>query len=117
MLNVCWGVETRKADQNHGGVVSPDLALDVSQCLSRRPWAPHIRSMTQGSSHFHFQRARTLVALEHFQALGFPNVHHSDLSESSLKALAGEAMSPPCVGVAAAALLMSLPTDAWSGTL
>ena len=102
MLNVCWGTETRKANQLHGGIVSPDLVLDVSQCLSCHPWAPHIRSMTQGSTYFHFGRARALVGLEHMLALGFPRVNP-----------AGEAMSPPCVGVVAAALLMSLPTDAW----
>ena len=108
LVNICWAIESNKAKAK-GEAVPEHLVVDTSQCVTRRPWSYRIRSMTTTSCFFHFSSQRCIVAAEHFKILGFEDLSPEcldRLSEKKLKDLCGESMSPPCVGLAAASLLV-----------
>ena len=83
--------------------------VDISQDGSREPCAERCRSLVSNSSLFCYSRDRLLVPKEHLLLLGWPQcVRVQHLSPTAQRDLAGESMSPPCVGLAALSACLGL---------
>ena len=87
--------------------------VDLSQDASRKPHAPNIRAMCANSLYFVYESDRTLQPQEHLNVLGWPHgiASGTSLSSSAIRELAGESMSPPCIGVVGAAVCIGLFPD------
>ena len=89
----------------------PDLIVDVSQDVGRRPWTVDAcRSLTTSSELLSVARRRVVVPREHFLLLGFPQVDLQGLSWACQRDLAGEAMSPAAVGFVLAIAMVCMAT-------
>ena len=82
------------------GIFACDLYLDLSQCVTRRAYAPHIRGMCANACYFSFQHGRVLSPAEHLYLLGWSrSVKLGTLSSTMLRELAGESMAQPCLSL------------------
>ena len=120
-LDICYArfhkralVEHPETRDPHTGLFPCEWVLDLSQDAARKAHAPLIRSMCANSLFFDFGSDRVLHPAEHLVALGWPHdvVQGVGLSPSSVRDLAGESMSPPCIGLAVMALSTALLPDA-----
>ena len=89
-----------------------DWLLDVSQCISRKNHCNHFRAMCSGSAYFAFDLDRMITPMEHLLVLGWPRrtlaSRIKDLSPGCVRDLAGESMSPACIGAVMTALCLSV---------
>ena len=68
MLRLAWAFLHKR--QEAGGAPAESHLVDTSQCISRRPWGPKVRSLTTSSQIFSYKAQRMLTADEHFLILG-----------------------------------------------
>eukprot|EP00971_Amphidinium_carterae_P248828 4939078-Amphidinium_carterae.4 len=91
--------------------------VDVTQCISRKCHSAHFRGMCSGSTYFSYKLDRVITPLEHLLVLGWPQqsamgrMSNLSLNPGQIRDLAGESMSPPCIGAVMTALAVSL--DLW----
>ena len=95
-VNVAYGV-LQKTCPDEAAVMAH--TLDVSQCISRRPWSAQLRNLTTSSQLFNMAQDRLLTPHEHFRVLGLERVSLSGLTPHQAKELAGQAMAAPCIAV------------------
>ena len=112
-----WGLETPRCkdmvqaacalilkDKAH----PEEMVLDVSQCISRRPWGQKCRSMTTSSQYFVFSRGRVATPSEQFHLMGLSGICLHSISSSQARDLCGEAMAAPSVAVCVLAMAACL---------
>ena len=76
------------------------IYIDVSQDVGHKPWSRgFVRSLTTSSEVYDGDSDRILLPQEHLALLGFGAVTLGELSHRQIRDLAGESMSPPCVGL------------------
>eukprot|EP00971_Amphidinium_carterae_P352644 6492685-Amphidinium_carterae.8 len=91
--------------------------LDVTQCISRKCHCTHFRAMCSGSTYYSYSLDRMITPVEHLLVLGWPQQSALDrlgklsLNPGQVRDLAGESMSPPCIGAVMTALALTL--DIW----
>eukprot|EP00971_Amphidinium_carterae_P288790 5734399-Amphidinium_carterae.1 len=84
--------------------------VDITQNGHRKPWSVQPRSICGDSKLFFFPRGRALVAVEHLLLMGWKaTTNVSGATAHQVRDLAGEAMAPPCVGMATLSLALALP--------
>ena len=87
----------------------PDLIVDVSQDVGRRPWTlDSVRSITTSSDLVSISRQRSILPQEHYRLLGYPDVDLEGQSLHSQRDLSGEAMAPPSISFVLAVALATL---------
>ena len=104
LINLCWQFHAKCMEPVHS------LVVDVSQDAERKAWSlHHFPTLTTSSELFFYKRSRALVGQEYLAILGF-DIHTLALpvSHSQMKDLAGDAMSPACIGLVSAACLAIL---------
>lgn len=111
----CWA---RRLDP--AALLVGDLFLDISQCVSRRPWGSTIRALTSSTSIYSFRHDRLLVPEELMQVYGWPRPSRVlGASEAAqLADLVSECMPLPSLAVPLFSLLAALGTalpGLWQG--
>ena len=109
--------ESAKASQ----LVQPcSLIVDITQSLARKVFSTSVRSMCSHSQYYSYELDRLLLPVEHYALLGWKlsDIEVGFLTGAQQRDLAGESMAVPCVGLACAALALSLPLeDLWKQPL
>jgi site-specific DNA-cytosine methylase len=89
---------------------------DYTQCPTRTPWGPVLRTFTTSSRTYDFQRDRVVSPTEGLALHGFP-IYKYDWtmfkSESSFYTALGESMSCPCVGSVLLAVYLNRHAPWW----
>ena len=101
-----WLMKEGQASEREN--VISGLVADVSQNIGRRPWGL-IRTFTQSSQVYCFERDRLLLPHERLRCLGFPDVQTltKDMSFAEASSLVGQAMAVPAVTMACLCLLVA----------
>ena len=120
-LDICYARFHKRAMLENPDQQDPDTGLfpcawvaDLSQDAGRKAHAPMIRSMCVNSFFYDFASDRALSPAEHLNVLGWPHgvVDNTGLSPASVRELAGESMSPPCIAAVLVGLCIALFPDA-----
>ena len=92
------------------GADAPHTIVDVSQCLSRKPYSTSATTVTRTSEFYSFSLHRMVTPVEHMVMLGFdvPSLRISHLAQSCIKDLSEDAMACPSIACALLALLSSV---------
>ena len=81
--------------------------VDYSQNHDRQPWGG-VRCLTTSTSLYSFERDREVLGIEHIFQMGWaPSEIPSEMTDSELKDLAGEAQALPCLCCAIYALILA----------
>ena len=109
-VNVAFGTLQKTVPPGESAL---QYTLDISQCITRKPWSARVRNLTTSSQLFSLAQDRLVSSPEHFRILGLENVNFSAVSSFQTRELAGQAMAAPCIAVPLLCAIASL-RELWS---
>jgi hypothetical protein len=106
VIDLAWISQChRKRARTTDNSVAKGFWVNYSQSAARKPWGP-VRTVTTSNLIYSYELDRRLLPVELLRVLGHGNVDVDGMDATEVNSIAGEAMAPPCLGVAVYAVVL-----------